>query len=179
MKILSTKNGHVHEAELTVVERATSDRFETLLDVGHGITVAAYLAMSITLAKGMTLDSDYVDYLSENTLLLSLSDNLLPTSVEAHHWLTEAGYTPGERPFMVIGTTFDGDEIEAVGPDATQAMEAYDEAEQQAAMIRRVLAEECRPQIAADVDLEERRPGIPVPPMVPGLLVHPEHAERS
>lgn len=180
MKILSTTQTPAgefpREVELTEVEAATSQHFESLLDLGHGITVAAYLAITARLTLGFTLEAEYVAYLSESTLLLNpLSGNVLATSPEAFCWLAEGGITPGQRPFVVRGTTMAGDEITAVGLNIGEAMSAYDEAEAQAAMVREQLAEESKPLFAVEIDLNERRPGIEVPQMERGRLVHPEY----
>lgn len=95
MKILSTvrATGKPAVVELTTVEVAMRDHFENLLDIGFGITVAAFHALSAMVSLSLTVDPRFAEYLSDGTL--TIADGIVmphPDYFErASAWLRTAG----------------------------------------------------------------------------------------
>lgn len=66
----------------TISEQRAKARFDDRLDQGDGIPKAAYNALAFFMAQGHRFSSDFIDYLSEGTLIGNRNSGTLHTSAK-------------------------------------------------------------------------------------------------
>lgn len=64
----------------TVGEQQAHDRFNEALDEGHSIRAAATLALEEGLSKRWRFSREFVEYLSEDTVLVTRTRRVVPTA---------------------------------------------------------------------------------------------------